>query len=642
MARPASSRRLLSRPQASVPEPVSSEENSETTKLASAATNPKKRSLDNVDDHEMQTQPKRRKGDVRGQKTPKPQSEAPVPVVKAGKAKTTTKSKTARTKTKTTKATKTKKVQRRWMACDECKSHRIACAHKTLREVGSAAPVPDRAAEPEQPENEPQESTEPAPHRGRKRKLSLVRNSAATAPSKLRKQHHATGNEQQHIFQAQPGRIESEQDLPGSTVEENNEDEQIQDLHSERRSVINDTDQDPEEEENPIEFAAFHEQTKEIANKQSELDERLADTEQKVGNLRGTKRQISKRFQDGHIGVRTEHEKEIVSSKSSEDSVTELKNENRRLEKLIAEMKVASERPLGDTARRPFPEHPEPPCDDLMMAKIYSQTTDVRQFTQRNVAAIGDSDLKEVVALRTEDAMDIMRDETWHALQTPTMKKRAPRFLLEAWLHRLLATLITLQSLHHLEEIDHDDFRHANKSIDTLIRGLEDIYGKADLRVNAVRGEINSLLNPDKYVKTPENVKKLKSLTAEARQKSNEALVQKLRSILGDFLKDDPQVGEELLDLVQDATTLSMQLGLQHSNLYFLWINDLPDIFDHTSELMEAHGSYFEPSDQDGKRILMVNQPAVMSVGSSDGSDYKTTPIVLKKAVVWMGEESLA
>lgn len=154
-----------------------------------------------------------------------------------------------------------------------------------------------------------------------------------------------------------------------------------------------------------------------------------------------------------------------------------------------------------------------------------------------------------------------------------------------------------------------------------------------------MRAEVNSLLNPDKYVTKPENVKKLKSLSTEAKQKSNAVLVQKLRSILGDFIKDDKTVGEELLDLVQDTTLLSTQLGLQHSNLYFLWIDDLPELFDHESELMDGHGTYFEASNMNGKKVLLVLEPAVVSIGASCGTDYKTEPIVLKKAVVWMGVE---
>lgn len=68
---------------------------------------------------------------------------------------------------------------------------------------------------------------------------------------------------------------------------------------------------------------------------------------------------------------------------------------------------------------------------------------------------------------------------------------------------------------------------------------IEQIYGKTNIRVNAVRAEVNALLNSDKYVTKPEDIAKLKRLSAETKQKSNKVLVEKLRSILGGILKDD-------------------------------------------------------------------------------------------------------
>lgn len=159
---------------------------------------------------------------------------------------------------------------------------------------------------------------------------------------------------------------------------------------------------------------------------------------------------------------------------SQEDGQTELKNENRQLKELIARMQAVKENRLGKMDPRPFPPRPEPPCDDVMMSKMFKQTMNTRDFSRQNAVEVGDLDLKEVAGLRTEDAAAIKREEAWLALQAPAMKKRASKMLLEAWLNRLIATLITLESLHHLDEIDHDDLRHANGPFKSLIQGLEE------------------------------------------------------------------------------------------------------------------------------------------------------------------------
>lgn len=257
--------------------------------------------------------------------------------------------------------------------------------------------------------------------------------------------------------------------------------------------MVEDTDHESEEEETFTGLAKFHAQSKEIANRQSRLDNKLATREQTVESLKTTKTQggnppsiqeAGAKRQDGRANVQIESGKSPRSfeearakgatAATQEDGLTELKNGIRQLEELNAKMEEVSARDLGTTNRKPFPERPESHRDDVMMAKVYTQTMDIAQFTRRNIVEVGDSSMEEVAALRTEDAAAMMRSEACQVLQTPGMKKRATKFLLEAWLNWLIASLITLESLQHLDDMDHGEFRHANGPFDSLIRGLEE------------------------------------------------------------------------------------------------------------------------------------------------------------------------
>lgn len=73
-----------------------------------------------------------------------------------------------------------------------------------------------------------------------------------------------------------------EQGSFATVEEESNQDVQMQDQQTERLAVAEDTDQHLEGELASTGFAKFHEQSKQIANRQSELDTKLDRLEQTV------------------------------------------------------------------------------------------------------------------------------------------------------------------------------------------------------------------------------------------------------------------------------------------------------------------------------------------------------------------------
>lgn len=146
-----------------------------------------------------------------------------------------------------------------------------------------------------------------------------------------------------------------------------------------------------------------------------------------------------------------------------------------------------------------------------------------------------------------------------------------------------------------------------------------------------------SLFHPDENTRPSNLIENLKDSVSTAKEKACDSITACLTGNLGPLLKSGPQAENELLKIVKDALEIAVELGIQKSQILLYGIQHLPDTFDHTSEMMEAHQMYEHPQALDGRRILIVTYPAILALGNSDGSGYSMNKRVLKKAVVWVG-----
>jgi len=101
------------------------------------------------------------------------------------------------------------------------------------------------------------------------------------------------------------------------------------------------------------------------------------------------------------------------------------------------------------------------------------------------------------------------------------------------------------------------------------------------------------------------------------------------------------EVHEEVADLMHMAARFSEKISTQRNIVRCDGLSKLPPTFSRDSEIMQAHCLHSEvlrdnPRALDGKRIMLVVQPAIVQVGKFDGSDH-SKEVVLMKAIVWMG-----
>lgn len=163
------------------------------------------------------------------------------------------------------------------------------------------------------------------------------------------------------------------------------------------------------------------------------------------------------------------------------------------------------------------------------------------------------------------------------------------------------------------------------------------VYGFNSPRVNSVRSEIMSLFNPDENTRSLAAVEDLTGSVSDATENFCSSFTTCLVNHLCCLVKSGPQARNELLAIVKNGAKFGVEFGIQKSRIVWYGIQQLPETFNHASDMMEAHRLYEDPKALDGKRILVVTHPAIVATGKPDGLDYSIRPRVLKKAVVWMG-----
>lgn len=162
------------------------------------------------------------------------------------------------------------------------------------------------------------------------------------------------------------------------------------------------------------------------------------------------------------------------------------------------------------------------------------------------------------------------------------------------------------------------------------------VYGEDSLRVNSARSDLIKLFNPHDGISSAD-IEEFKASIASARTTVGETTTNQFLRRFKKVLKEHPKTKERLCRVVSDADVLATEFAGQKSYLRCYGIQDLPETFSSDSNLMKVYPMSGEPEDLDGKRVLLVVQPAIIAKGRASGHDYNLPPRVIKKAVVWLG-----
>lgn len=168
-------------------------------------------------------------------------------------------------------------------------------------------------------------------------------------------------------------------------------------------------------------------------------------------------------------------------------------------------------------------------------------------------------------------------------------------------------------------------------------------HGETSKEVYTVRSGLMRLMDPNTTGKSPEGVISLKQSTSNSKMAAHRGIAKQFADLVRSNVMDEvtAEILEGLEAIVDMAAQFVAKISTQKYTLSCEGLSDLPAVFDHTLDDMEAHPLHSRalrgsPGALDGKAILHVHQPLVVIIGKSDGSDY-TCRRTEKKAMVWMG-----
>lgn len=173
-------------------------------------------------------------------------------------------------------------------------------------------------------------------------------------------------------------------------------------------------------------------------------------------------------------------------------------------------------------------------------------------------------------------------------------------------------------------------------------------YGEDSREAHLMRSDLLRLIEAGDTKDLPEGVDLLKSMTSVSKLTARMSLATRFLASTGDIVPknvpgvDEEELNDELMAIFQIAASVCFNIHTQRNGYECEGIRDFPTTFSHDSPIMEAHGLHYkilsdDPTAMDGRRILLVTQPAVFAIGKADGSEYGGEPRILKKAIVWLG-----
>jgi hypothetical protein len=165
---------------------------------------------------------------------------------------------------------------------------------------------------------------------------------------------------------------------------------------------------------------------------------------------------------------------------------------------------------------------------------------------------------------------------------------------------------------------------------------------------SAWRSETLRLLDPPApgTMTAENNLHETKQKTAKARKTACIHMADQFlttTSMLCKGLDGEPykDMRNSLVSIFLEAGLLSYRMGTQRGLVRSLDVHDLPSLFSASSEIMEPHPRNLEEVDDNtellnGRRVVLVTHPAIISEGNHDFSDYSVYR-VWKRAIVWLG-----
>ncbi|QDS69884.1 hypothetical protein FKW77_000672 [Venturia effusa] len=181
-------------------------------------------------------------------------------------------------------------------------------------------------------------------------------------------------------------------------------------------------------------------------------------------------------------------------------------------------------------------------------------------------------------------------------------------------------------------------------ALQKLLVGLKDRFGETSLKMNSLRSDLLSFFNPDEIDLPSNRLGTFRISILGAKERSADALAGQYLADYRVVLEQSPQRKQVTLKIVRQAMTAATDLGIPKSFPRCDGIEDLPDLFSHTSELMDPeprlHGDV-EPSTLDGKEMPWAIRSAVRAIGKSDRTDYSGKAMLAPFRLLALGDPQL-
>lgn len=132
----------------------------------------------------------------------------------------------------------------------------------------------------------------------------------------------------------------------------------------------------------------------------------------------------------------------------------------------------------------------------------------------------------------------------------------------------------------------------------------------------------------------------IKARAEKARSDATKALAKSCLREMGHLIQehDQNQILQELHTIFKDCADLAKNLSVQKMQVDAVGLESLPSRYQSGSPYLQPHGLHVadlddDPQALDGKRVILVVNPAIVVRGTTTGRDYEQSR-VWKKATV--------
>ncbi|QDS74478.1 hypothetical protein FKW77_006820 [Venturia effusa] len=389
-----------------------------------------------------------------------------------------------------------------------------------------------------------------------------------------------------------------------------------------------------------------HGATRQQTNDQEQQGSPLSSKTRQLEEMRASQKKLE--MEITALKKTNEKQQELLRSREAEilalKAAGEQDNEVNRLNKVIQDQKhkLDTQGPIVrqwkiDGAKARAEVSREVALDKDMAFKLQAMVLNLNYISRTSaVDNLGENSLRDRFGGR-EAITDILREEAWISLETHELKgEMMIQLLVESWMNRWICEDVLLKPFSFMVGLENPEEQAVHVSIEKALLVLADGYGKNSLRVNTARSDLVKLFNPNDEV-SHAGIERLQATVNAARTTADERSAARFLYRFKDLLKESSKTKDNLLKIMRDVNVLATEFAAQKSYVRCYGIQDLPETFSNDSQLMAPHGWHGDPKKMDGKRVLLVVQPAIVAMGRASGRDYGLPPRIIKKAIVWLG-----